>query len=192
MTLAKNEKIIKEWKCSATKKDNAPANKTLTITNKRIVFDSKDDTKINREEIFLSSVKGVKVARKYAKTSACIVFFILSAIAMIAPWFIEALPDIAKYCIVGVGAVLLIVGFCVLGALLRKVSFTLQVYHDATQKMGFYGSVSHEVGATKMAELNISRKEINEIVDTIGALILDAQGSTEEKTETEKIGEILQ
>ena len=183
MILAQNEKIIKEWS-SSSKNKKSPSDKTLTITNKRLVFDSKSDTEINREEIFLSSVKGVKVARKYAKTSPSIIFFVFAAIAIILPWFFPALPDVAKYCIAGLGGVLLIIGFCVLVSLLHKVSFTLQIYHNATQTIGFYGSKSSETGTAQMSEINVSRKEVNEIVDTIGALILDAQADIEDNTDT--------
>lgn len=151
--LAAGEQIVKQWDYAKTKSQAGRSKHSLIVTDKRLISIVESKKQLSRDDFLLKEVNGVSV-----KTGANKTMLILG---------------IVLCCLV----VTLLFGiiFVILG---RKRQFSLTIYG------GFVDASLIDVGSSggilslfrrkkKRTKVKISGSAAEEIVDTIGSLILD-------------------
>lgn len=156
MLLAKDEVIIKNWDYAHAKQKRIKTTASLTVTNKRIVYTCENQQRIDRQEIPLQEVKTIACEKRIAPNFWPIVKIIFGGLLSI----------------VLIGIPLLLSGI----RSLNQGSFTLEI-----TTYGQEGS-SMDLRASKMLfrkknrgtlKVSIDRAIVQEIVDSIGAIIID-------------------
>jgi hypothetical protein len=156
MLLAKDEVIIKNWDYAHAKQKRIKTTASLTVTNKRIVYTCENQQRIDRQEIPLQEVKTIACEKRIAPNFWPIVKIIFGGLLSI----------------VLIGIPLLLSGI----RSLNQGSFTLEI-----TTYGQEGS-SMDLRASKMLfrkknrgtlKVSIDRTIVQEIVDSIGAIIID-------------------
>lgn len=181
LVLCKDEKILKNWTFANGDTSSGTLNYNLTVTDKRIISTASAEHFIERTEIPLNSVKGIK--GKYsaeqqtqgAPLRALVVLGILLAmtgVLLICFLHGEAVMAILGVVIIIAGLAMAIYGGSRSTVILANAGFELIITTYGNE------SVSMTVGNRKEQSISISRKVINEtaameIIDTIGALITE-------------------
>lgn len=156
MLLAKDEVIIKNWDYAHAKQKRIKTTASLTVTNKRIVYTCENQQRIDRQEIPLQEVKTIACEKRIAPNFWPIVKIIFGGLLSL----------------VLIGIPLLLSGI----RSLNQGSFTLEI-----TTYGQEGS-SMDLSASKMLfrkknrgtlKVSIDRAIVQEIVDSIGAIIID-------------------
>jgi hypothetical protein len=156
MLLAKDEVVIKNWDYAHAKQKRIKTTASLTVTNKRIVYTLENQERIDRQEVPLQDVKTIACEKRTASNFWPIVMIVFGALLSI----------------VIVGIPLLIKGI----RSLNQGSFQLEI-----TTYGVEGS-SLDISASKVLfrkknrgrlSVSINREAAQEIVDTIGAIIID-------------------
>lgn len=179
MNLAKNEKVIREWDYADSKQGNLKTSSKLVVTNKRIISENADQYTTDRKEIPVAAVQSISTSNLHNSN--------LRAIVMIVGGILIALTGIILASQnEGVGSMM--VPFLILGVilaiigvgLLNRGAFTLLIYTSAMEAE----SLAMAVGKTNALavakkggklKVKISRDVVDEMLDTIGALIIDIQ-----------------
>ena len=156
MLLAKDEVVIKNWDYAHAKQKRIKTTASLTVTNKRIVYTCENQQRIDRQEIPLEAVKTIACEKRIAPNFWPIVMIIFGGILSL----------------VLIGIPLLLAGI----RSLNQGSFTIEI-----TTYGEEGS-SMDLRASKMLmrrknkgtlKVSIDRDAVQEIVDTIGAIVID-------------------
>ena len=156
MLLAKDEVVIKQWDYAHAKQKRIQTTASLTLTNKRIVYTCENQQRIDRQEIPLSEVKTIASEKRVASNFWPIVKIIFGGL----------------FSLVLIGIPLLLDGI----KSLNQGSFTIEI-----TTYGQEGS-SMDLSASKMLtrkknrgtlKVSINREVVQEIVDSIGAIIID-------------------
>ena len=156
MLLAKDEVVIKNWDYAHSKQKRIQTTASLTVTNKRIVYTCENQQRIDRQEIPLKEVKTIASEKRIAPNFWPIVKIIFGGLLSL----------------VLIGIPLLLSGI----RSLNQGSFTIEI-----TTYGQEGS-SMDLSASKMLsnkknrgrlKVSINREVVQEIVDTIGAIVLD-------------------
>ncbi len=182
MVLAKDEIIVNEWEYATSKNDKHKSKHALVVTNKRIVSTVQSKSKITQSEIPVSSVQNVHLSHETPSK--------LNAIFMIVLGAILALVGIV--CAVGVinivmqlvsiiaGAVLLLIGVPMLIAGILRLNQGAFSVVLTTNSLPEYELMSVGIekiyGKRKLSsavKFHINNDIAKEIIDTIGAVILD-------------------
>lgn len=181
MVLAKEETVVKEWEYATSKGKAGKTSHTLTVTNKRIITQSKSPRKTTREEIPVGAVKSVSVSHEMASLFWAIVFFVFGALFVIFS-FSEGKGNEDGEFITKILMWALAAFFIYLGIMrLKQGRFSLTFSY---QKGGEFLSV----GAMRMMKsplpifkglfgkklkVNVNNEAAEEILETIGALVIE-------------------
>ena len=156
MLLAKDEVVIKNWDYAHAKQKRIKTTASLTVTNKRIVYTLENQERIDRQEVPLCDVKTIACEKRTASNFWPIVMIIFGALLSI----------------VIVGIPLLINGI----RSLNQGSFQLEITTYGLEGSSLDISASKVLFRTKnrgRLSVSIDRNAAQEIVDTIGAIIID-------------------
>lgn len=180
MALAKNEKLIKDWNYATQSGRGVSVKQSLIVTNKRLVHELRSSTDITRQEVPLSNVKALNMSsakRISIPAIIAIVFGVLLAIAGVALKFVLEADMVVMVPFLAIGVILVVVGILCL----KRASFTLEIITNGCASI--YGGSSNIVSkkdAKVTVKINISIA--NEIIETLGAILLDnANGTSEEE-----------
>ena len=168
MVLAQNEEIIKEWQYAtahATGLDPLSTNCTITVTNKRVITETRNRRQIERQEANLSSIEAVNAHYRRKSRFPSILCFILAVVLLVVG--LAVLKG-------NVGMIVGVVGFVVfviLGILLLgKASFYIYFYTP-----GVYPISAGANNALKFKQIamkvKVNNKVCKEIIEEIGAII---------------------
>lgn len=80
MILAKEENIVKEWCYAVSSKETKH---TLTVTNKRVISESKNNNKTIREELPINLIKGISCSTEKLSKFISLLFFTLGIILIV-------------------------------------------------------------------------------------------------------------
>lgn len=184
MVLAKDETIVKEWEYAKSRTamgflDKVETKSTLTVTNKRLISTAKSERKVEKKEIPLESIKSVSYSHEVpSKLSAIIsialgiITIILGILLMNSDEMEDALLGMVGLAIIVIGVVLIIRGI----KRLNQGIFTMVI-----TTFGREGEAL-EIGAARLfkklakggkLKVQINNDIIDEIVDTLGAIIID-------------------
>ena len=189
MILAKEEVIVNEWEYATSKNKNAVSKHSLVVTNKRIVSSVKSKRKITQREIPVSSVQNVFLSHEVPSKFCAIFSIIIGIILMVAgvcfgmglvPVLNELIPMFYEIVNLVIGAVALIFGLILLirGILrLNQGAFSIVLTTNSLPEYELM-SVGFEkfYGKRKVSsafKFKIKNEIAKEIIDTIGAVILD-------------------
>ena len=156
MFLAKDEVVIKNWDYAHAKQKRISTTASLTVTNKRIVYTCENQERIDRQEIPLSEVKTIACQKRTAPNFWPIVMIVFGAI----------------FSLVLIGIPLLLKGI----RSLNQGSFMIEITTYGAEGSSMDLSASKTVMKRKnrgRLKVSIDRNAVQEIVDTIGALIID-------------------
>ena len=172
MVLAQNEEIIKEWQYAtahATGLDPLSTNCTITVTNKRVITETRNRRQIERQEANLSSIEAVNAHYRRKSRAPAIFCFILAVLfAVVGFVVLPKLLGSTAGILVGVVAAVI---FVVIGILLLgKASFYIYFYTP-----GVYPISAGANNALKFKQIamkvKVNNKVCQEIIDEIGAII---------------------
>ncbi len=161
MVLAQGENLIKSWNYADSKAggllSKVKTKATIDVTNKRIVYTAENANAMDRQEVFLDQVKTLSFSR-FAKGNIWaiikIVFFgILSLVIVGIPGLIRSIKE------------------------LNQGSFEMVLTLDGTETEGLAVRASKIVLPKKAkntkVKVLINKAVVNEIVDTLGAVIVE-------------------
>ena len=178
MVLAKEETVVKEWEYATSKGKVGKTSHTLTVTNKRIVAQSKSPRKTVREEIPVSAIKSLSVTHEMASLFWAIVFIVVGVIVFFVSFGAgKELGELAW--LVTILYIIIAAFFIYIGVIrLKQGKFSLTITY---QKGGDFISV----GAMRMfksptlfkglfgkkLKVSVNNQAADEILETIGALV---------------------
>lgn len=176
--LAKDEQIVKSWNYSVVKSKKGMSKNTnvheLTVTNKRIIRRQTDKFGASVEEIYLKDVKSVSGG--YGKKTSVLWLILFCALA--ATCMAVAFATKIYYLLAGTAI------FAIIGALLymfnKKYVFLLRLETYGVQSNALDIAIGTLAPRRKKREASsyavkvvIDHESAKEIVNTLGALILD-------------------
>ena len=181
LQLINDEKIVKEWEFSS---EQVTSITNLVVTNKRVVINSQGRTKeratVVRNEIGLESIKGVSTSYSFTKTVVKGLFVLgIIFIALAVLFFALAIPakeeDITTY--LALFVLCLIVGIILL--FFKKIEMVFILSIATSPLVATLNVVNNPLcvldtknNATSVLYVAISEEKAKEIIDTIGAVIL--------------------
>lgn len=165
MKLAKCEKILKKWPYAHVINGVVDSECNLVVTNKRIISEKISKREISKIEVNLDAIKGLSVYRG-AKSNF---------------WPIVGIIFCIPLCFAIVGIPLLIK--CI--KLLNQGMFDLDLITDGSYK-GIAGVAKLFAPINKgKVKIKINKDICNEVVDTLGAIILDKSVEDADEEEAE-------
>ena len=183
MTLAKNEKIIKEWEYASVKAGGHTTKKTLTATNKRIIHEVRSSRDITRDEVNLENVKALSMSSAKRISIGAVIAIIFGAFLLLAGLVLNFAADMeatltVAMMVIGVIVIIIAIFF------LKKAAFTLEIKTDGSSSI--YAGSSNIVASNKntTVEIKINLTVANDIIETLGAIILDKGETSEQDEET--------
>ncbi len=184
MQLAKNEHIVKEWNYADVKHGMIDLNQNhvkLTVTNKRIVHETKDKLKIERDEIMIKDVKSVSTL--HAKQGLPIGALILAILGLVVFILGIAIEDGDLFMPIGViGLALMAIMIVVIVIALTKGAFGLLIRTRGAEgsQLSAGAIATGFTGQKKSQRIKVKVKNdiALEIVDCLGAIIIDGQDET--------------
>ncbi len=163
MKLAKNEKIIKKWPYAHVMNGVVDAECNLIVTNKRLISEKISKREISKVEVNLDAIKGLSVYRG-AKSNF---------------WPIVGIIFCIPLCFAIIGIPLLVK--CI--KLLNQGMFDLDLITDGTYK-GVAGVAKLFAPVNKgKVRIKIKKDVCTEVVDTLGAILLDKSADDAEEDE---------
>ena len=187
MILAKDEVIVNEWEYATSQTKKVKTKHCLVVTNKRIVSTVESPRKLTQREIPVNSVQNVSVTHETpSKVGAVlsiifgILFMIIGAMSLVLSFGATNQTPIIKYVMLGVGAVLLILGLIMMVLGIRNLNQGMFLLELSTNNLPEYELMS--VGFDKIfgsrrvsssVKLHIDNAVAKEIIDTLGAIIID-------------------
>ncbi|MBQ2892311.1 MAG: hypothetical protein IJE45_05405 [Bacilli bacterium] len=162
MILANNEVLIKEWEYGTLKTKKLETVNTLTITNKRIVTESRNKLNITRNEIPVESVKAVSAFHGMPSKFLAYVMIVLGI----------------PLCLVIVGIFLIIAGLNRLKAGVFELELTTSGCEGESLSVGYVSPLKTLFSRKKgkkapKVKIRINNDVCREIVETIGAVIAE-------------------
>ena len=161
MVLAQGENLIKSWNYADSKSgglfNKVKTHATIDITNKRIVYTAENANAVDRQEIFLNQVKTLSMSRSSKGNLWAIIkivfFGILSIVLIGIPGLLRSIKE------------------------LNQGSFEMSITVDGVMTEALAVTASKIVLPKKMktskVKVLINKAVVNEIVDTIGAVIVE-------------------
>lgn len=176
MLLSKEENVIKEWKYAVSKKGVEKTEASLVVTNKRVVHDVKNYHSISRTEIPLKEVKSVDFASNSKVSIGAILSILFGVVLAIVGFILMGQKELSGIAIIPIilGVVLVVVG--IIG--LSKSAFVMVLYGDRGFDMLNIGASAIKTKRrkrSKKTKIKVDKKVAAEIIDSLGAIILDAQ-----------------
>ena len=175
MILANGEKIIKDWDYAKQKGGAGLAGKikkTLTVTNKRIVHEVHSNVARTHQEIPLNAVKSISMSSVRKVPTGAILAIILGIVAIAASFALPEIQPAIKFSILGVGALLFIIGVLGLG----HGAFTLEIATKGLEGSSLYvgtSSLGSRKKRVKKVKMKVDLKVVDDIMDTLGAILID-------------------
>ena len=177
MEIASNEKVLKTYDYACLGK----ANSTLTVTDKRVIVSTEgkkpNGVKIcSTDEIMIDSIEKVSSGVVSKRTPALLVFAIIFAIAGAALYLSLKLGEMNLYILSGLEALALIFLICFIAK--RKVGFYLILTTNQYEGMGLSTSLNtwfSKEKAKKKIKVHIKKHVASQIVEEIGALIVESK-----------------
>ena len=178
MTLANGEQIIKDWEYATQKGSTGKLKKTLTVTNKRIVHEVHSHIARTQQEIPLNSVKSISMSSLRKTPVGAIFAIIFGIIIAIVGVFMGTQSDGAgmtstiMYACIALGVILIIAGILGLG----HGAFTLEISTKGLEGEPLFISTSNlsvKKKRTKKVKIKVDLKVVDDIMDTLGAILLD-------------------
>ncbi len=182
MQLANNEQIIREWDYATSKNGVVDLNKTkatLTVTNKRIVHDIRNNLEITRDEIHLSDVKTLHMSHAKKSKFGPILWIIAGIAVFILGIILSSQMGEGGGALIPVfailGAILVVVGIIKLRGGALTLTITTQGSEGSSLSIGAWGGKGLGKKAGGKIKVIVNNAVAAEIVDTIGAIIVDCQ-----------------
>ena len=176
MILGKNEQELKSWVYSTAQMKNVVSEQRLTITNKRIISESNSARKTERQELAISSVKGISLTHEVGSKALAVLLMLLSVALFVFAIVMIVSEGDSTGLLLGAMLVILAVIFFVMGVLrLHRGKFTAVITTKDVEGEKMYigasslGSKSLKGGQMKVA---VDNDVAAEIVETLGALLL--------------------
>ena len=175
MTLANGEKIIKDWDYAKQKGGAGLAGKikkNLTVTNKRIVHEVHSNVARTHQEIPLNAVKSISMSSVRKVPTGAILAIILGIVTVAASFILPDMQTSVKAGIIGVGALLFIIGVLCLG----QGAFTLEIATKGLEGSSLYvgsSSIGSRKKKVKKVKMKVDLKVVDDIMDTLGAILLE-------------------
>lgn len=156
MQLTNNEQVLKEWKYAKTKQGKALGKKdkneyTLYITNKRVVSESEGTFGKSKYEIPLQNIQGVQLIEGKKSNFWPIMAMIFSFIVLF-PFFLWGLHNLNR---------------CAIYVAFSVSASPLQVCGISKGIVGVDGKI----------RVSVDKNAAEDIVNSIGAYIIDAQNA---------------
>ena len=187
MILARDEIIINEWEYAVSKRKKIETKHGLVVTNKRIVSTIESKRKITQREIPVNSVQNISVMHETPSLLGPILsiifgilLMVIGAVSLVLAFGSLGEEVVMKIIFLSAGAVLLIIGLIMLiigikhlnqGAFMLELSSNVLQEHEL-MAVGFekiFGSRRVSGGL----RLHINNSVAREIIDTLGAIIID-------------------
>lgn len=182
MTLAKNEKIIKEWEYATQKAGMHTTKKTLTATNKRLIHEVRSSRDVTRDEVNLDNVKSLSMSSAKRISVGAVIAIIIGAILLIAGVVIKFAMEAEMVVMVPflvIGAIIIIIAiFC-----LKKAAFTLDIVTNGNASIHAGSSNIVSRKKTNTVEIKINLGVANDIIENLGAILLDRGIGAEDEEE---------
>ena len=180
MTLAKNEKIIKEWEYASVKAGGHTTKKTLTATNKRIIHEVRSSRDITRDEVTLDNVKSLSMSSAKRISVGAVIAIIFGAFLLLAGLVLNFTADMESALTVAmmvIGVIVIVIAIF----FLKRAAFTLEILTSGCSSI--YAGSSNIVSSKKntTVEIKINLGVANDIIETLGAIILDKDVASEEE-----------
>ena len=153
---------------------------SLTLTNKRLIATSSSPLHRTHDEIPVETIKGISAARQAKSTLPAILCMILGGVAVFSGIALATTSGDTARSMYSIGFVMIVFGALVFSILSAMGGFTLLV--STAGKEGeplTVGAVSRSRwGRAGYAQTNVKAIKVNkhvadEIIDTLGALVLD-------------------
>lgn len=186
MVLAKDEVVVKDWEYakSIVKSGRKVVEtvKTLTVTNKRIIAGSKNPTRTNYEEVPLSAVKNVSVSHYQPSKLSAILMIVFGVLLIVAGvLFATAIPSegnptgiVFMIIFAIVGLILIVKGIKNLNQGVFTLVLTTAGVQSELMSLGFFRVFRNgKKVKTETVKVKIDNTVAKEIVETIGAIILE-------------------
>ena len=180
MTLANNEKILKDWDYATVKSGIHHTKRSLIVTNKRLIHEVRSTRDITRQEVPVENVKALNMSsakRISVPAVIAIIVGVLLAIAGVVVKFATDAEMVAMVPFLVVGVILVVVGiFC-----LKKGAFTIEIMTNGCASV--YGGSSSIVSKKNAnVKIKVNLTVANEIIESLGTILLDnASGASEEE-----------
>ena len=176
MNYAKNELPIKEWEYATSKVGKETSVSTLAVTNKRIIHNVKSERSNKFEEIAINDVKSLEYNHRKNSNALAMLMFVLAGIVFVAGVAMMSGAGVAMLLIsVVIAGLLVFVGVSMWG----QGSFSLTIYTKGISEIGLSTSAARvrskfgwNKGGAKV-RVKLDHECVSEIMDTIGALILE-------------------
>ena len=169
--LGNGERLVRSWDYATSTVKSGLAktttSQTLTVTNKRLISESRSERKVNRSEVPLDEVKRIDLAREVGSNALAIVLFVLAALAVILGAVVADGELLVPFIIVAL--VLVFIGILSLG----KGSLAVVVYSKDKYCVAMLAGASALKARAKAGKMKIKVNNVvaAEIVDQLGALI---------------------
>ena len=171
--LGNGERLVRSWDyaTSTVKKglSKTTTSQTLTVTNKRLISESRSERKVNRSEVPLDEVKRIDLAREVGSNVLAIVLFVLAGLLFVLGIAVGD-GEIGGMIPFFIGTVL----FVIIGLLsLGKGSLAVVVYSKDKYCIAMLAGASALKARAKAGKMKIKVNNVvaAEIVDQLGALI---------------------
>lgn len=196
MVITKDERVLKRWDYATVKSKKNKMTYTLTVTNKRVVYEEKNATERERREIPIKAVKSVGIFKQRSSNEKALrtgarVFLILAcistviAITLLVGCLIKKIPisENAELTVFLVAALMYVLVGVIFNFLANKsklkVNFSLVLttygQEGESMRVGMIASLRRlfKNAMEGMVKIKVSDTVTEEIIETIGALIVD-------------------
>ena len=187
MILARDEVILNEWEYASSISKKVETSHSLVVTNKRIVSTFESPRKLVQREIPISSVQNVSITHEIPSFKKAIfsivlgIFFLIAAIGCLALGLLGGLEELVlKIAVCVVAVALLIWGIAALLVGIKGLnqgSFVLELsgnsFPESTLMTIGFDKIFTKKRPSKRIQLYIDNKMAKDIVDSIGAIIID-------------------
>lgn len=192
LKLAKDEKIIKDWCYFNSTVESKKASKNITITNKRLISSNSSADYVDYEEIPLKNITGVKMNYDWkAEHFYPVSLFVLAGICFLVSIIFLTTLTLGVAIVMSIACLGLAIFLLVIGikkkTFAEKGSFNLVIYTtqktealttNAYVRVGEWSSrVQNQTGVT---ELKLDKQVALDIVQSLGAIIIDQQAPSDE------------
>ena len=181
MKLAKEETLLKEWEYAETTVKGQKSISKLTVTNKRIVADTRGMGKVERQEIPMSAVKGVSCSYERSAPRRGLVRIILSALFIILGivLFVQGI-DMDEISLLLVSILIIMIGIFLLGIKTRSgfiLAITTYGEEGSPLALGASNLTGKNKAVATTAQIQVQVKDlvVMDMIETIGAIITENQ-----------------
>jgi len=174
MILAKDEELLKEWDYATAIVGAEKTTYSLTVTNKRIISQSKSKRKNTRKEIPIENVRSFSCGSETKSMLGPILLIVFGVLLIVASIILFFKTDIGVYVLAGclVGIIFLVMGI----RRLKQGAFVLTIEtcgYSGTLKLGaihMFESIFESV-FSKRVKVDVNNEVAEEIVEVLGSLI---------------------